>query len=135
MERTVKKMYDQKKIVFGIITFVVVLTVPFWQALGREFSSPNPNTDTPVIQQMAQKQCIEDTDYMRNNHMKLLNDWRMQAVRNGQKVYTAQDGKRYHISIQQTCLDCHSNKAEFCDRCHTYAEVEPDCWDCHIGGE
>ena len=29
------------------------------------------------------------------------------------------------------CLDCHSNTAEFCDRCHDYASVRPYCWHCH----
>jgi hypothetical protein len=36
------------------------------------------------------------------------------------------------MSLSNTCLDCHSNKAEFCDRCHNYASVSPYCWDCHI---
>ena len=27
------------------------------------------------------------------------------------------------MSLSNTCLDCHSNKAEFCDRCHNYASV------------
>ena len=29
------------------------------------------------------------------------------------------------MSLSNTCLDCHSNKAEFCDNCHTYASVKP----------
>jgi hypothetical protein len=36
------------------------------------------------------------------------------------------------MSLTRTCLDCHSNKAEFCDRCHTYMAVDPYCWDCHV---
>ncbi|MGD8893899.1 MAG: menaquinol oxidoreductase, partial [Desulfobacterales bacterium] len=31
-----------------------------------------------------------------------------------------------------TCLDCHEEKAEFCDKCHNYASVSPYCWECHI---
>jgi hypothetical protein len=36
------------------------------------------------------------------------------------------------MSLQNTCMQCHPNKAEFCDRCHNYASVKPYCWDCHV---
>jgi hypothetical protein len=36
------------------------------------------------------------------------------------------------MSLSNTCLDCHSNYTEFCERCHQYASIEPYCWDCHI---
>ena len=29
------------------------------------------------------------------------------------------------MSLTRTCMDCHSNKAEFCDRCHNYLAVRP----------
>ena len=35
------------------------------------------------------------------------------------------------MSLTRGCLDCHSNKAEFCDRCHASAGVTPKCFDCH----
>lgn len=31
-----------------------------------------------------------------------------------------------------SCMDCHSNRDQFCDRCHFYVSVDPYCWDCHI---
>ncbi len=32
-----------------------------------------------------------------------------------------------------TCLTgCHTNKADFCDRCHNYAGVSVYCWECHV---
>jgi hypothetical protein len=37
------------------------------------------------------------------------------------------------MSLTGTCLTgCHTNKAEFCDRCHNYAAVSVYCWDCHV---
>ena len=36
------------------------------------------------------------------------------------------------MSLTNTCLGCHSNKAQFCDQCHNYLEVTPYCWDCHV---
>ncbi len=35
------------------------------------------------------------------------------------------------MSLTLTCLECHSNKDKFCDRCHDYLRVSPGCWDCH----
>jgi len=29
-------------------------------------------------------------------------------------------------------MKCHSNKKEFCDKCHNYMAVVPYCWSCHI---
>jgi len=128
-------MYDSSKIITGIIIFTGLLTFPFWFALGKENFTPKPDLNTPAIQQLTEKECIEDTEFMISNHMKLLNDWRTTVVREGKSVYVAGDGEEYDMSLQKTCLECHSNKQQFCDQCHTYSKVEPDCWDCHIGGE
>jgi hypothetical protein len=35
------------------------------------------------------------------------------------------------MSLSQGCLGCHSNKEQFCDTCHNYAGVKPNCWSCH----
>jgi len=29
-------------------------------------------------------------------------------------------------------MNCHKDKAEFCDQCHSYMGVQPRCWDCHV---
>jgi hypothetical protein len=69
---------------------------------------------------------------MRKNHMSLLLTWRQLAVREGDREYVASDGKHYDMRLTGTCLRCHSNKAEFCDRCHDYVPVKPRCWNCHV---
>jgi hypothetical protein len=61
----------------------------------------------------------------------LLSQWKEQSVRNGIKTYTASDGRVYDISLTDTCMECHPNKADYCDRCHNYIGVTPYCWDCH----
>ena len=64
--------------------------------------------------------------------MDMLNDWRDEAVRTSDTTYVGLDGNEYEKSLAGTCLgDCHSNKDEFCDRCHEYVGAEPYCWDCH----
>ena len=45
---------------------------------------------------------------------------------------TEATGKKWTISLQNTCLKCHSNYEEFCDKCHVSNSVDPYCWTCHI---
>ena len=74
---------------------------------------------------------MEATEYMRKNHVDLLIRWRDWVVRDGALKYVASDSREYTMSLTQTCLECHSNKDKFCDRCHDYLRVSPRCWDCH----
>ena len=93
---------------------------------------PDPKIDTPAIKELKEKKCVESKEFMRAEHMKLLNDWRDSAVRDGARLYVNTEGKAYTISLQNTCMHCHSNKVEFCDTCHNYAAVTPNCWGCHL---
>jgi len=120
-------MYDANKIITGLLIFLGLITFPIWYALASAKAAQVPQ---PAIA-TSEKQCIESTEYMRENHMKLLERWRESVVRDGVRVYTASDGKEYEMSLTSTCLRCHSNKAEFCDQCHNYVGVTPNCWECH----
>ena len=77
-------------------------------------------------------QCVRSAEYMRPFHMDLLSEWRDDVVRRGDRFTEWPDGKPIEKSLSNTCLDCHSNKENFCDRCHNYMSVDPYCWDCHI---
>jgi len=120
-------MYNAGKIIAGIILFVIIATSPLWYNVFTGKEGFVPELKLPV----EQKQCIENTAYMKANHTDLLNKWKDNVVRKGMRTYTAQDGKIYTASLTMTCMKCHSNKAEFCDRCHNYAGITPKCWDCH----
>jgi hypothetical protein len=53
-------------------------------------------------------------------------------VRDGDRVYVGLGGVEYDKSLGGTCLEsCHSNREEFCDRCHEYVGEEVSCWECH----
>ncbi len=119
-------MFDKSKIIPGLIIFLAVITYPAWyMAAHGKAETPKPEIVT------QEKQCIESTDFIRANHMHLLTEWRA-GVRSDMRVYQASDGREFKVSLTGTCLDCHSNKAEFCDKCHGYAGVQPDCWSCHV---
>ena len=120
-------MYDADKIIPGLIIFFCLISFPIWYTTvsGKVAYAPEPEIVT------EEKQCIEATQYMRDKHMDLLNEWRETVTREGIRTYIASDGREYNVSLTGTCMDCHSNKAEFCDQCHDYVGVKPNCWDCH----
>ena len=124
-------MYNSRNIIIGLVIFVLAVTSPFLLNIGKANLPPVLNLDTPVINQLHEKQCVESAEFMRTNHPQLLSDWRDQVVREGQTVYVSNAGIEYAMGLETNCLQCHSNKSQFCDSCHTYADVEPYCWDCH----
>jgi hypothetical protein len=122
-------MKDKWIIIVGIGIFLIILTFPFWYNRGK--AAPAPELILTDKAKTA-KACVRSTEYMKAEHMKLLDIWRHSVVRNAERIYVNSSGKEFNMSLSNTCLDCHSNKAEFCDRCHDYASVRPYCWDCHI---
>ncbi len=130
-------MYNGGKIIIGLAIFLGIATLPFFSNIGTAVKRPEPSLDTPVIKevqaQLGRKDvCVEPKAFMQANHMRLLNEWRDSALRQNKRLYISSDGRKFTISLQNTCMHCHSNKKEFCDRCHNYMAVKPYCWDCHI---
>lgn len=85
----------------------------------------------PVIEQGKGERCVEDTDYMRKNHMKLLMH---------QRDETMHKGIRTTKHSLKNCIECHASQKtntvagsneNFCQSCHTYAAVKIDCFECH----
>jgi hypothetical protein len=131
------KLYDVGKILIGILVFAAIAAFPFYYNIGRVNAKPEPKFDTPAIQewekQYGKKECVESKEFMRAEHMQLLNDWRDAVVRQDNRGYlSSANHKRFNMSLQNSCMNCHSNKKKFCDECHTYMSVTPYCWDCHI---
>ena len=121
-------MYDAGKVIAGIIIFLCLITFPVWYNVVGGKAAYIP--DLKIVTQ--EKQCVESKEYMRANHMQLLNEWRNTVVREGNRVYVASDGRKYDMSLSKTCMECHVNKADFCDKCHNYVGVKPTCFNCHV---
>jgi len=141
-------MQDFSKIVAGIIIFLVLLSIPVivTQASGNSDYTPDPQVDMNVVEDFIADnypymdydgECVESTDYMRKNHWRLLFDWRAWAVRDdadgdkGVPYYTATDGDEWFMSLNETCLGCHNDRDTFCNQCHNYTGIRPNCWSCH----
>lgn len=137
------KIYDGGKIFVGLIIFIGLVTSPFLLNIVKSNIVRDPKA-AEIMQSMG-LQCVEKKIFMRANHMQLLDEWRDSVVRKGNRLYKASDGKNYVMSLQNTCLNCHSAKNEVCnachnniaikhtcDGCHNSVAVKPYCWDCHI---
>ena len=79
----------------------------------------------------AGDKCVEDTAFMRKNHMKLLLHQRDETVHKGIRT------EKHSL---KNCVNCHASTKDervvgtdehFCQGCHTYAAVKMDCWECH----
>jgi hypothetical protein len=87
--------------------------------------------DLPTLEKGKGEKCVEDTQYMRKNHMDLLKHHRDDTMRKGIRT-TKHSLKK--------CIECHASeksgsvaasKEDFCAACHSYVSVKLDCWDCH----
>jgi hypothetical protein len=121
-----------------------VLTVPFWYALGQRVSGQSDPAPSPALPTNAEH-CIEKD--MRAQHMQVIDEWRDTVVREGiteKYKSTSFPGETYERSLTKTCLmQCHATgdvdstvsvQERFCNECHEYANIRPNCWDCHLTG-
>ena len=110
----------------------VVLTTAALAWAGSEAQPKAGGAPKPAITKAVKgEQCVEPTEVMRRNHMKLLNHHRDETVLQGVRT------KKYSL---KECINCHASEAtgsvatakdDFCVSCHSYAAVKIDCFDCH----
>lgn len=95
-------------------------------------SAAQAGVDVPKLSPAkGASKCVEDTDFMRRNHMDLLKHHRDDTLRLG--IRTTKHSLK-------GCVECHASektgsvaasKEDFCVACHSYASVKLDCWGCH----
>jgi cytochrome c len=120
-------MRDTGTVVAGLVVFLAVVTSPVWYHSVKGEESAPLELKTPS----DSEECVAPVEYMRAFHMDLLNDWRDEAVRDGDRIHIGPSGKVYEKSLTGGCIGCHSERKEFCGRCHEYVGADPYCWDCH----
>jgi hypothetical protein len=121
-------MRDKGRIIIGLIVFLILISFPVWYNVATGKATYKPELTMPT----NSEQCVRETEWMTAYHMDLLNEWRDQVVREGVRYETDEFGRTTEMSLTHTCLDCHTERSEFCDKCHDYMSVEPYCWDCHV---
>lgn len=103
--------------------------------LTAQSGTPLPEVPEATARFSAEQGCVEPTEEMRKNHMKMMLHKRDQTMHEG--IRTPQ------YSLQE-CISCHvpasdengnvvriDNKDHFCASCHSYAGVSIDCFQCH----
>jgi len=95
---------------------------------------PAGYADFPELPRGKGEHCVEPSEIMRKDHMKFLLHQRDNTVHRGVRT------KRHSLT---GCIDCHvqSNKegdfipvdapGQFCQACHEFTGVKPDCFECH----
>ncbi|MBF0296474.1 MAG: hypothetical protein HQL96_14895 [Magnetococcales bacterium] len=78
--------------------------------------------EPPRPEKAVRGPCVRDPEWMRRNHMDFLKHKREETVR---------EGKFVKSESFLACADCHTSRERFCDRCHAYVAVAPNCFECH----
>jgi len=123
-----KVMMIERLLVYGgLAGFLFLVSIPFW------FSDQSSKHQPPSLSVSSSKgHCVESRAFMRANHMKLLEKWRDDVVRHGNRIHVSTDGRVFQKSLTHTCIDCHENREEFCGQCHSTLNVKTYCWECHV---
>lgn len=114
-----------------VLVYLGGLAIVF--AAGEE-ESESSRVPVPEIPAGQGENCVEDTDFMRRNHMTLLMHQRDDTMLRGIRL------KRHSL---KECVSCHAvegsdavavtfaSDKHFCRSCHDYAAVKIDCFQCH----
>ena len=81
-------MYNAKAVILGILVFAVLFSTPFWANFGGTKDYKRP----AIVLPQNEKECVEPVEFMRAEHMYLLNEWRDQALRYENRTYVSSTG-------------------------------------------
>jgi len=117
-----------------LVSMAGVAVVAFANEDGHAATIEAGRVPVPAIPVADASSCVEDTDFMRRNHMDLLKHQRDETMR---------EGIRNEQHSLKECISCHavmgpdavpvtvSSPEHFCRSCHDYAAVKVDCFQCH----
>lgn len=100
-------------------------------AYAASSTAPKVGPVIVIDKTRAGERCVEDTDFMRKNHMQVLLHQRDDTMYNGVRT------EKHSL---KNCINCHASSKDnrvigsnehFCQSCHTYSAVSLDCWECH----
>ena len=113
-------------------TTSVVSSTPSERSAGSILSDRVPRPQ--LIAAGLGEHCVEPVPVIRRRHPQLLEHQRDRTVHSGVRQ------ERHSLA---GCIDCHAARddrgqwiridapGQFCESCHSYVAVEPDCFGCH----
>jgi hypothetical protein len=114
IERTYRRAVTMGAILMGV---PLVLS-------AVEYASGAQKAAAPVAP-VSTARCAIDVPNVRSLHMTYLKQRRDAVVRDAHRSSPSAS------SLMSRCNGCHGDKSQFCDRCHTRASVNLDCYGCH----
>lgn len=112
-----------------VATVIILLPIAF--SVVWAVASPGDEGAQPfLVMPEREEACIEDTAYMRFQHMDLLLDLRDEVVREGSHMQVVVDGQVRQVTLDG-CWDCHTDRTQFCNRCHDSVNLNLNCFKCH----
>ena len=114
----------------GLLQLALLIVVAGQAAAEAPSGAAASRVPKPAIS-TAGGSCVEDTAFMRRNHMELIKH---------QRDLTVHEGIRTTKHSLANCVNCHADpktgrvtgsREAFCEGCHTYAAVKLDCFECH----
>ena len=119
-----------RRMLFGGIAMVAAGMLAVSAAQAADGTAGAKPALGPTIKIFKGDKCVEDTEFMRRNHMKVLLHQRDETMHRGIRT------QKYSL---KNCVDCHADpqtnsvlgKDGFCESCHVYASVSIDCFTCH----
>ena len=115
----------------GILALLLLSVGAYAASSAADKASRVAKPEIVIDRSKSGDKCVEETSFMRKNHMKLLMH---------QRDETMHKGIRTTKHSLKNCVSCHASTKDnnvlgsdehFCQACHTYASVKLDCWECH----
>lgn len=123
-------MRRKATILAGVLVVLATGLFAVGMTQAAEASGAKSTRIGPTVKTYKGDKCVEDTEFMRRNHMKVILH---------QRDETMHKGIRTRKHSLKNCVDCHADpktdsvlgKDGFCESCHVYASVSIDCFSCH----
>ncbi len=113
------------------IVAAVIIVLPIGFSLVWAVAAPSAGGAEPfLVMPEGEEECVEEVTYMRFQHMDLLLDLRDEVVREGSHRQVVLDGQVRQITLDG-CWDCHTDRTQFCNRCHDSVNLNLNCFKCH----
>lgn len=128
-------MYDGGKIIAGLIIGIGLFLSPFIYNAGKATKAPDPELSAKAKEA---KECVASTPYMKVWHMQLLDEWRDEVVRDGERYYNT-DRKTWEMSWDKRLMyewrqfvvgDSKRDKKARIGKVY-FKSLQVTCMDCH----